>query len=93
MAEFLLRHIDEMKKALRLLRLTGPEGVRSAIAGSVGETMLRNVEGKPLPDPNTPVGKKWSETLTKLGQFVDFSNGAVQLGTSVLEGAARILPG
>jgi hypothetical protein len=93
LAEFLLRHVDEMKKALRIVRLTGPEGVRSAIAGSVGEMVLRKVEGKELPDPETPVGKKWSSVLTKMGEFVAFGNGAIELGTTVVDGAQKMLPG
>lgn len=93
MAEFLLRHVDEMKKALRIVRLTGPEGVRSAIAGSVGEMVLRKVEGKKLPDPETQVGKEWSSVLTKMGEFVAFGNGAIELGTTVVDGAQKMLPG
>ncbi len=86
LANYLLRHVDDMRRAIRLVRIQGPDVLRMSIASTVGEGVLRTVEGKPVPDPASPIGSKLSEVLTQLGAFVGFSNNAIQLGTSVAEG-------
>lgn len=89
---FILRHLREMEVALMLFKVGGVDAFERTLTSTVGELVMRNVEGKPVPDPKTPLGKRFATLLTHAGLFVAFGNGAIELGGTIVEGAKALGP-
>lgn len=83
---FMERHVVAMLSALVLLPVAGRTAFEAAVAETLGDAAIRKAEGKEGPDPSTPVGEKFSRVMTRAGEFIRFSNGAIDLGAKVVEG-------
>jgi hypothetical protein len=90
--DFLLRHINDMRRALQLVKVHGVEGFQNAVAATAGDAVLRQIEGKPVPNPESPIGQQFNDVMTKAGLLITFSNGLIELGTKIGHGIAQILP-
>ncbi len=91
LTDFLLRHVHDMKRAVQLLRVRGPEGLQASLASTVGEAVLRRAEGKPTPEPGSAVAQKLLNVILQLGAFVTFSNESIALTGTVIEGVQNLL--
>ncbi len=91
LVEFLLGHVHDMKQAVQLLRVRGPEGLQASLERTVGGTLLRKAESKPVPDPSSPVAQKLQEVVLTLGAVVTLSNESIALTGSVIEGVQKAL--
>jgi hypothetical protein len=83
LVRFLMRRINEMSAALQLLPLTGMAGFQRAFEGLLGECVVRHATSEPMPDPESTVGKRFADVMTKAGTVVAVSNGVIELGTKL----------
>jgi hypothetical protein len=82
---FLLDLVYEMKRAVRLVRVQGVDGLQVALERSVGALHVRAGLGQPLPDPDSHVGRRFFAVIAQLGGLIAFGNSSFALGGNVLD--------
>lgn len=82
---FLLDLVCEMKRAVRLVRVQGVDGLQVALERSVGALYVRAGLGQPLPDPVSHVGRRFFAVIAQLGGLIAFGNSSFALGGNVLD--------
>lgn len=82
---FLLDLVYEMKRAVRLVRVQGVDGLQVALERSVGALYVRAGLGQPLPDRGSQVGRRFFAVIAQLGGFIAFGNSSFALGGNVLD--------
>lgn len=82
---FLLDLVYEMKRAVRLVRVQGVDGLQVALERSVGALYVRAGLGQPLPDPGSHVGRRFFAVIAQLGGLIAFGNSSFALGGNVLD--------
>jgi hypothetical protein len=82
---FLLDLVYEMKRAVRLVRVQGVDGLQVALERSVGAICVRAGLGQPLPDPGGQVGRRFFAVIAQLGGLIAFGNSSFALGGNVLD--------
>lgn len=87
---FLLDLVYEMKRAVRLVRVQGVDGLQVALERSVGALYLRAGLGQPLPDPGSHVGRKLFAVIAQLGGVIAFGNSSFELGGNVFDALRTI---
>lgn len=82
---FLLDLVYEMKRAVRLVRVQGVDGLQVALERSVGALYVRVGLGQPLPDRGSEVGRRFFAVIAQLGGLIAFGNSSFALGGNVLD--------
>ena len=83
--EFLLDLVSEMKRAVRLVRVQGIDGLQVSLERTLGALLVRAQLGKQLPEPKAGVGRKFFAVIAQLGGLISFGNSSFELGGSVIE--------
>jgi hypothetical protein len=87
---FLLDLVYEMKRAVRLVRVQGVDGLQVALERSVGALYVRAGLGQPLPDPGSHVGRRFFAVIAQLGGLIAFGNSSFELGGNVFDALRAI---